>query len=264
MSSPSQSLANQENAQLSTGPRTPDGKRASSLNAIRHGLTSQLLVLPGEDQAPHEAFRAKLLAELAPRGTVEDMLAQTVCDTQWRLERARKAEVNLLALAHFEDLPVALDTIDDPALRIAMIEAHASVKYERALRNIQIHETRLRNGVFKAIEQFRQAQSERRASDHSHMTAAINARNSHLAQERHFKPADHGFVFTTPQIDREIDRRFMQTHPGNCDGPPEIRTYSKIMESYECMGDSELYETPPLKLAAHELAAQELVANAAA
>ena len=58
MSSPSQSLANHENAQLSTGPRTPDGKRASSLNAIRHGLTSQLLALPGEDQAPHEAFRA--------------------------------------------------------------------------------------------------------------------------------------------------------------------------------------------------------------
>jgi hypothetical protein len=254
MSSAAQALANQENAQLSTGPRTPDGKRASSLNAIRHGLTSQLLVLPGEDHAPYEAFRVKLLAELAPRGTVEDMLAETVCSTHWRLERARKAELNLLALAQYEDLPPAIDTIDDPALRTAMIEAHASVKYERALRNIQIHEARLRSGVFKAIEQFRQAQSERQAADRFHMSAAINARNSHLAQERYFRPADHGFVFTTAQIDRAIDRRFMQTNPRSCFGPPQISTYTQMM-SDNCEGDSDLHEKQPEQVA-EKIAAQ--------
>ena len=244
MSSPSQSLANQENAQLSTGPRTPDGKRASSLNAIRHGLTSQLLVLPGEDHAAYNAFRAKLLAELAPRGTVEDMLADTVCNTQWRLERARKAELNVLALAQFEDLPPALNSIECPALRTAMIEAHASVKYEPALRNIQIQEARLRNGVFKALEQFRQAQSQRHAADRANMTAAINVRNSHLAQERRFKPADHGFVFTTAQIDRAIDRRFMQTNPRSCYGPPQISTFTEMMGEVNCQEDS-IYEQGP-------------------
>jgi hypothetical protein len=40
---------NRANAQLSTGPRTPAGKQRSSLNALRHGLTGQIVVMPTED-----------------------------------------------------------------------------------------------------------------------------------------------------------------------------------------------------------------------
>ena len=38
--------ANRRNAQQSTGPRTQIGKKTSSLNALRHGLTSRVVVLP--------------------------------------------------------------------------------------------------------------------------------------------------------------------------------------------------------------------------
>jgi len=38
--------ANRRNAQQSTGPRTDAGKKTSSLNALRHGLTSRIVVLP--------------------------------------------------------------------------------------------------------------------------------------------------------------------------------------------------------------------------
>ena len=36
--------ANRENSQKSTGPRTPEGKQRSRLNATRHGLTGQVSI----------------------------------------------------------------------------------------------------------------------------------------------------------------------------------------------------------------------------
>ena len=50
MASPAQITANQLNAQLSTGPRTEEGKAAISANALQHGLTAAFTVLAHEDQ----------------------------------------------------------------------------------------------------------------------------------------------------------------------------------------------------------------------
>ena len=57
--SPRKRLANRRNAKKSTGPKTPEGKRRSGRNAVKHGLLSRDLVvtsatLPrwGGQQAP--------------------------------------------------------------------------------------------------------------------------------------------------------------------------------------------------------------------
>jgi hypothetical protein len=42
--------ANRRNALKSTGPRTPEGKAAVRLNALKHGLLSEEILLPGEDE----------------------------------------------------------------------------------------------------------------------------------------------------------------------------------------------------------------------
>ena len=47
--------ANHRNARKSTGPRTPEGKAAVRLNLLKHGLLSQEVLLPDEDEdAPQE------------------------------------------------------------------------------------------------------------------------------------------------------------------------------------------------------------------
>jgi hypothetical protein len=50
----------------STGPRTPEGKERSSHNALRHGLTGRIVVLPSEDLNVYHAFCKELMADLAP------------------------------------------------------------------------------------------------------------------------------------------------------------------------------------------------------
>ena len=78
---------NRANAQHSTGPRTDAGKQRSSLNAIRHGLTAQTVVLPSEDPAAYEAHRRQFLDEYQPATPTETQLVQELIDTSWRLNR---------------------------------------------------------------------------------------------------------------------------------------------------------------------------------
>ena len=54
MSTPNRAEINRENAQHSTGPKTEAGKKQSSLNALRHGLTGQIVVMPTEDLAAYQ------------------------------------------------------------------------------------------------------------------------------------------------------------------------------------------------------------------
>ena len=55
MATDAQILANQQNAQHSTGPKTDDGKAASCKNNFRYGLTgASFTVLPFEDQDEYD------------------------------------------------------------------------------------------------------------------------------------------------------------------------------------------------------------------
>ena len=50
MTSDKKAQANRRNALKSTGPKTPEGKTAVRLNALKHGLLSRETLLPGEDE----------------------------------------------------------------------------------------------------------------------------------------------------------------------------------------------------------------------
>jgi hypothetical protein len=98
MSTPAQIEANRHNAARSTGPRTAGGKARSSRNALRHGLRSELPVLPGEDSTDWEEHRAGILRSLAPAGPLETELAGRVALSLWRLRRVAAYETAVTAL----------------------------------------------------------------------------------------------------------------------------------------------------------------------
>src|SRR5712672_1617164 len=71
MSSQRQIEANRLNAQKSTGPSTPEGRAAVSLNSLKYGLYAETLILPGEDPAAFEALLDRLDAEHQPATPTE-------------------------------------------------------------------------------------------------------------------------------------------------------------------------------------------------
>src|SRR5580692_9080330 len=98
MSTPSRIEINRANAQHSTGPKTTEGKQKSSLNALRHGLTGQIVVMPTEDLAAYQRHLASFTDEYTPSGATEANLVQALADTSWRLNRVAALETNLLML----------------------------------------------------------------------------------------------------------------------------------------------------------------------
>jgi hypothetical protein len=87
---------NQANARHSKGPKTPEGKAAVRLNALRHGLLARDVVLPEEDSDAFEDLVNRVRAELSPMGPIEELLADRVVNTMWMLGRSARAETALV------------------------------------------------------------------------------------------------------------------------------------------------------------------------
>jgi hypothetical protein len=92
MTSPARIAANQKNAQKSTGPKSAEGKSRASLNALKHGLTAETVVLPGENA---EAFDERLAMWRDAYGA-DDPARATIIEraviSTWRLDRCARAE----------------------------------------------------------------------------------------------------------------------------------------------------------------------------
>jgi hypothetical protein len=89
--------ANRRNAQKSTGPRTEEGKKNSSLNATKHGLRAETLVLRDEDPEVLEDRRAAWRACLLPGDDVEERLVDDAVIATWQQDRARRAQAGRLS-----------------------------------------------------------------------------------------------------------------------------------------------------------------------
>jgi hypothetical protein len=95
MATPAQIAANRANAQMSTGPRTLEGKASSSLNALKHGADSASVILPGEDPALYERIADSYYSEIAPRSVLEEYQVDTLVRADWQRRRLKRIENNL-------------------------------------------------------------------------------------------------------------------------------------------------------------------------
>jgi hypothetical protein len=91
MPTESQIAANQANAQLSTGPKTEEGKAASSHNRASHGLsyvTTHFFLLPFERSHEYENLLMDLRNEHSPMTRTEDTLVERMAQHHWLRCRA--------------------------------------------------------------------------------------------------------------------------------------------------------------------------------
>ena len=90
---------------IATGPRTPEGKQRSSMNACKHNLTGGSAVLPSEDPETYAAHCEAQVNQYRPVSEHAKHLVKELADAMWRLDRARGYEVELLASVENPFLP---------------------------------------------------------------------------------------------------------------------------------------------------------------
>jgi hypothetical protein len=148
---------NRQNAQHSTGPRTPEGKAIVSQNRLSHGLTGARIVLPGESEDEYNALREQLAIEHEPVGATEAFLVDQLAQHQWRLIRMSVMEQEMFCVA------ARLDSGNEsiPAVAACNMMRNAPT-IEQAFARLNRYENSIRRAYHQALTQLRVTQAERK------------------------------------------------------------------------------------------------------
>src|SRR5215207_9293233 len=80
------------------GPKTPEGKARSAMNALKHGLRARTFgLLPGEDQAEWALHLRDLRAGYGPVDAAEEKLVAALAAAMWMEVRADRQRAEVLA-----------------------------------------------------------------------------------------------------------------------------------------------------------------------
>ena len=202
MSTAQQVAANQVNAQLSTGPRTEEGKKRSSLNALKAGLTGRTVLLPGEDAAAYRAHCQNWVDAYQPAGHDEVELVQCLADTRWRQDRAFALEVNLFALGHIEFSELFSQELPD--VRNTLIQAHTFRAYQKEFRNLITQQGRLDRCFHRDLAKLHELQQQRKQAEAlraAQLRKAATAYTAATKERKPFHPAQNGFEFSIAEIE---------------------------------------------------------------
>jgi hypothetical protein len=202
MATAKQIAANKRNAQKSTGPKSEKGKSITRLNARRDGLTGQVITLSEEDLPIFEKQKAEMIADLAPKTTMELALANSIAWDIWRLNHLRAVEMNMYAIG--TDNPAVAIHSDNPQIHTAMADATTFSNESEKFARMSIYEQRMNRSIHKNLEALRKLQAERKASyEQDRAEEILLARYSDIKGLPYNPPATptlNGSVFSKNEI----------------------------------------------------------------
>jgi hypothetical protein len=202
MSTVTQIKANQQNSQKSTGPMTPEGKKRSALNAIRHNLTGQLVLVQDSENEIYRQHCKEYRIEFAPKGKLEVDLTQEMADLRWSINRIRAHETNLFSIQSVS-LSSTVES-GDPDVNSAMEISASLEKNMKTLALLSVYEQRKLRAFEKTLAKLKEIQNERKAQESIDLRKAAEYSKVFQNEEPDWTPAQDGFVCSEAQIDAYI------------------------------------------------------------
>jgi hypothetical protein len=149
------------NGAKSHGPKTPEGKEASSHNSLKHGFTSsKTFILQCESADEYQEFLAEHIAIHQPVTAPEKELVDQMAIARWRIRRFVAAETDLLdtEMVRNRDKVNKEFAPADSAVHLAMA-IRSLADESRVLSLMSRYESRLQRVHDKAYAALRELQS---------------------------------------------------------------------------------------------------------
>jgi hypothetical protein len=177
--------ANRQNAQKSTGPRTPEGRAAVRLNGVTHGLTAETIVLKGESEADFTNLLGSLEAEHDPVTPTEEALVVQLAMATWRLRRLYHQEAGFYTCQLQSLVGMQKDLNLDDAGRMG----HAAAWSESTLTLFNRQEGRLERTFYRALHELQRLRKERQSNLASVLQATPEALNKEVNADPPHSPS---------------------------------------------------------------------------
>ena len=172
-------IANQKNAALSTGPKTPEGKEKSRANSLKHGLTGGGVVMPEGDAVEVDRRTVAFSAELNVTGEIGAVLVRRAAINSVRMERAadqqtvtmtqkiRQVEADFVAPEGCDVTQAA--KLRSEAVRFAMFDPSREATLARR------HENAAERSFFRCLKELQRLHRENQAAREAESDRRVEA-----------------------------------------------------------------------------------------
>jgi hypothetical protein len=161
-------------------------------------LTGQFHAFSREDKAAFDRHCAAFMEDFQPATCREKLLAMSIAEDQWRLNRARALENNIFAIGMSGDVADATDA-DSPEVHAAVCQARVWLADAAKLQLLALYETRIRRNMEKNEKQLAELQAARKAERNRALEQARLLARLCLREGKPYTPApgNDGFEFSS-------------------------------------------------------------------
>jgi hypothetical protein len=194
------------------GPSTPEAKDRVKYNALRHGFTGQVLIMTPEEHEKFAAFVKGIMTDLAPVGTLETFLANSMAEEAWRLNQIRARCTNLSALGDFDGagtkyrLREGQDSGEAPQIETAVTDTVVARNLAKEFALMSLYGQRTQRAWEKYKKELNELQAKRKADEAHELDEARLLFQLADSQGLAYDPKEDGFVFSLQRIKAHAHR----------------------------------------------------------
>ena len=190
------------------GPSTPEAKERVKYNALRHGFTGQVLIMTPEERQKFDVFVKGMMTDLAPIGTHETFLANSMAEEAWRLNQIRARCANISAVGDFDGAGEKYRPTEgqNPGIKDAVIDTVVARDRSKELALMSLYGQRTQRAYEKYKKELNELQQTRKAHDANELEEARLLFQLADTQGLAYDPRKDAFVFSLQQIRAYTER----------------------------------------------------------